>query len=280
MIFNIIHRVVRHKFMKYGAKSSFIKMDNCLVHYLDSGENDRQETVFLIHGLGTSTSTWVHTFPHLAKSYRTIAIDLPGFGLSEIHNGKSVMTIDDYTEILAAFIRKLLPEQFTIVGHSLGGWLAMRCAKQFPKRVRHLVLVNTAGIYYAGMEKHRELFEIRNHGDVRQLIDLLWLKHPWYLRPSIGSIYRELRKRKVPEFVQTVTMDDFFNADLLHLRLPVRILWGRQDRLTSTETIDIVRKAIDDVKVEFIDGCGHVPQLEKPRAFNSALLKMLNEREH
>lgn len=67
MIFNLLHKLLRYRFIQHGSKSSFVEMDNCLLHFLDSGKNDYQETVLLIHGLGTSTSAWIHAIPFYIK---------------------------------------------------------------------------------------------------------------------------------------------------------------------------------------------------------------------
>lgn len=67
MIFNLLHKFLRYKFIRHGAKSSYVEMDNCLIHYLDPGNSDHQETVLLIHGLGTSTSTWTYAIPFYIK---------------------------------------------------------------------------------------------------------------------------------------------------------------------------------------------------------------------
>lgn len=245
------------------------------LHVLTTRPDSPHATLLFIHGLGTSSNTWVHILPALARTYRMHAVDLPGFGMSTLKHGKRFFTLQEHTNILLEYINGHVTGKFTIIGHSLGGWLAARCALSFPSRVAQLVLVNTAGVYYEGMERQRDIFLIESRHDTRKLIDLMWYRYPWYARASIGWVFRELRRRHVTDLVLSVTHDDFLNTRLRELAMPVTILWGREDRLVSPEVPVILQREVGNVTLQYIEECGHVPQLEQPTEFLRLLQAVL-----
>ncbi len=240
-------------------------MKQCSLHVLTSEPQDANTTLLLIHGLGTSSSTWIHILPTLARQHRVHAIDLPGFGMSEIKETKTFLTLQEHTDVLVDYVDQHVRGSFTMIGHSLGGWLAMRLRLLYPTRIRHLVLMNTAGVYYPGMERQRDVYQIDSRHDTRRLIDLMWHRYPWYARASIGWIYRELRRRHVTDFVLSVSREDFLNNRLHELSMPVTIIWGREDRLVSPEVPVILQRELRNSILYYIEECGHVPQLEKPK---------------
>jgi len=277
MIFGLLHRAVRRRLVRRGANISTKEMKHCSLQVLTSNPGNARSTLLLIHGLGTSSSTWLHILPTLARTHRVHAVDLPGFGMSELKGGKPYLTLQEQTDALAEYVKQNIPEQFSIIGHSLGGWLGMRLALMFEERVPHLLLINTAGVHYPGMERQRDIFQIENRHDVRRLIDLMWHRYPWYVRPSMGWIHRELRRRRVAEIVRSITLKDFVNSQLNKLSMPVTILWGREDRLVSPEVALILQRELKKPSLHYIEECGHVPQLEKPRECLQLLQRSLAE---
>src|SRR5688572_3851361 len=110
------------------------------VRYADSGSG---EPVLLVHGLGGSIESWSNNVDRLAKSMRVIAVDLPGFGLSD--KPKMNYTIRFYREFVIQFLKQLQLGQVSIVGSSLGGQVAAEVAISRPSLVKKLVLTSPAG---------------------------------------------------------------------------------------------------------------------------------------
>jgi pimeloyl-ACP methyl ester carboxylesterase len=136
------------------------------------------------------------------------------------------------------------------------------------------VLIDTAGVYYPGVEYLRDLFTLLSVSDTRRLLNALWYRYPWYFKPFAGSIYRELGARRMNELVASIEPSDFLAEELSHLTMPVSIIWGKQDDVISLKSVDVLQKFIPRSTVHLIDQCGHVPQLECPEKLAGIMNKV------
>jgi pimeloyl-ACP methyl ester carboxylesterase len=217
----------------------------------------------------------VKVLPYVKDSHRIVALDLPGFGFSAANPERGYNTLSEHVEALSELIANETKTPITLVGQSFGGWICARYAARNPDRIKHLVLVNTAGIYYPGVENLRDLFMLNSVNDTRRLLSSLWFRYPWYFKPFAGSIYRELGTRKMNELVASVEGKDFLVEELSRLMMPVSIVWGKQDTAISSKSVDVLKGLIPHSTVHFIDQCGHVPQLERPKELAEILNRVL-----
>jgi abhydrolase domain-containing protein 6 len=275
MLLRLLHRSVRRQFRTLGFESKTLTSSVGSLHYLVREHADAQGTIVLVHGLGTSSSTWVRMLPHLKASRRIIAVDLPGFGFSTANSASGFCTINEQVEAITELIAAESQTPVLLVGQSLGGWLCCRYAARYPDRVKNLVLIDTAGVNYPGVEKLRDLFTLTSVSDARRLLNELWYHYPWYFKPFAGSIYRELASRKMNELVSSIEAKDFLGDELSGLMMPVTIIWGKQDGVISLKSLDVLQKFIPHSKVFLIDQCGHVPQLERPEELAALLREVL-----
>ncbi|MBI3005625.1 MAG: alpha/beta hydrolase [Ignavibacteriales bacterium] len=274
MLIDLLHRFVQQQYSRAGISSRFLHTAESTIHYYENSA-DASRTLVLLHGLGTSSSTWVKILPHLAKTFRVIALDLPGFGFSTLKNGKDHLRFCEVSDVLARIIPEITKTSFAILGHSLGGWLAADFAIRSPGLVHKLVLINPAGINYPGIEEQRRLFEITTLRSLYALLDRLWLKYPWYFKPFGPAIRYDLKKRKVAEFVRSIQEKDFLNGRLSSLKKPAHLVWGRNDGVISPETVQIMQEKMPGLTTNFIERCGHVPQLERPGELRRILDEVL-----
>lgn len=250
------------------------------LHYLLRDHPEPAQTLVLVHGLGTSSSTWLKVLPLLRGKYRIVAVDLPGFGFSTVSGADGFCSLQEHVEALTKVLEAVAPERCILLGHSFGGWVSALYASKNPERIAHLVLADTAGVYYRGVEKLRDLFTLNSVGDTRRLLNSLWYRYPWYFKPFAGSIYRELRKRRMNELVDSIDTTGFLVEEFARLTMPVSIIWGRKDSVISPESVGVLTKFIPHAQVAFIDRCGHVPQLEVPDQFVNVLESMLRDKSH
>lgn len=262
MFIPFLHTVVRRQFLRQGVQSKRLPLRHGVLHYYEASPSQPESTLILIHGLGTSASTWVNILPALGKRYRVLAPDLPGFGLSSPFGGTP--TLDDYSGSLASFLDAVAPESLALLGHSMGGWITMKYALSHRTRIGHLILMNTAGVYYNGVDELRELFSLHSARDTRRLLDRIWVKYPWYFRPFTPFIYADLVRRRVPDIVCNVGEGDFMNADLPRLTMRVSVIWGGKEELIGRETLKILEERLPARKLYVIPESGHVPQLQTP----------------
>ncbi len=274
MFIPFLHSVIRRQILRQGLKSRQVLLDGRLFHYYEHSPESPLGILVLVHGLGTSASTWVNIFPHLGR-YHLFAPDLPGFGLSPSLN--DVPTIDRFVQYLEDFVDAAVAGPFTLLGHSMGGWITMKYALAHRERINNLLLVNTAGIYYQGVDKQRDAFILRSAKDTRALLDLIWVRYPWYFRPFTPFVFEDLVKRKVPEIVSSIRESDFVNADLGRMTMPVSVIWGLGDKLISSEALRILEEKLPARRIYTIRESGHVPQLQTPAELVAILHKALYE---
>ena len=249
-------------------------------------------SVVLIHGMAGSLTTWDPVFAELARSCDVIAIDLPGHGTSSRLRG-------DYSlGSLAASVRDVLDaldvKTATIVGHSLGGGIAMQFMYQFPERCERLVLVSSGGL---GREVTALLRALAVPGAGLALAGAARLQHQRQVAAA-GRLVRPLARRvwnDLPYMVrQMATLDDpetrsaflatikavievggqGINAtDRLHLAtgLPMLIVWGEDDRIIPSSHGSAAAALVPDCRFELVPGAGHYPHEDDPGLFARVL---------
>src|SRR5947209_1312731 len=138
--------VVRAGMLLAGAREGTCDVNGFPIHYYCAGRSG--PPIILIHGLGGSAEGWVSLLPRLSKKSLVYALDLPGFGQTPL--APEGMNIGTHALYLERFINALGYPRVTLVGNSLGGWIATRFAVEHPQRVKHLYLLNSAGLRHEG----------------------------------------------------------------------------------------------------------------------------------
>ncbi len=123
------------------------------LHYLDTGSGER--TFVLVHGMGGRWQHWLETIPSLAEHARVLAIDLPGFGQSE--PPAAAVSLDGFADATAELIGDLGIERVVLVGHSMGGPIALRFASRHPNLAEAIVLVGGAVFQFSALLGLREI---------------------------------------------------------------------------------------------------------------------------
>jgi pimeloyl-ACP methyl ester carboxylesterase len=248
--------------------------------------------VVLIHGMAGSLDTWDPVFAELAESCDVIAIDLPGHGAS------SRFRADYSLGSLAAAVRDVLDDlgvkSATIVGHSLGGGIAMQFMYQFPERCERLVLVSSGGL---GQEVTPMLRALTVPGAGLALAGAARLQHSprvaavgRALRPFAGRVWNDLpyMLRQMATLDDPETRASFLGTiqavidvrgqrvsaiDRLHLAsgLPTMIVWGERDRMIPISHGRDAAALIPNCEFYPIPGAGHYPHEDDPRQFAQLL---------
>lgn len=265
MLIDILHRLIRLKLKQMGFQSRCFELTTSRLHYYEYRHRNPKCTVVLLHGLGTSSGTWVHVAPFFIKEHNVIAIDLPGFGFSELKGGRTFFKIAEHCHAIENLVDHLALESFVLIGHSFGGWIAAQYASAHPQRIEQLILINTAGVYYRRIEELRRTFTINSVTELRHLLSLMWYRYPWHFKLFTRAILNDMINRKVNEIVASIEPRDLLTEEFTRLNMPVSIIWGNEDRLIPQETVHAMCKMILHVHIHFLAQCGHVPQLERPR---------------
>jgi pimeloyl-ACP methyl ester carboxylesterase len=266
------------------------------VSFLEAGHGD---LLLLVHGMAGKAENWNEVIEPLALTHRVIAPDFPGHGHSAPGAG-------DYSlGSLASGLRDLMlalgHERATLVGHSLGGGVAMQFVYQFPEMVERLVLVSSGGlgpdvspILRAAALPGADLFITATAGVGRAVGTPIGRGlQALGLRPSpdiaeVASGYASLadgeRRRAFLATLRSVVGTDGQRVaalDRLYLAaaLPVLILWGSRDPIIPVSHAKAAHEALPQSRLEILDGVGHMPQIERPAAFVAAIQRFLEETE-
>ena len=242
-----------------GATSNFISVAGYRVHYYVLGPPDGPPVV-LVHGLGGRSEDWQNLAPYLTKAgYRVYLPDLPGYGQSERPANFSY-SVPDESAIVVSFLDALSLRQVDLGGWSMGGWIVQRVAGDHPDRVRRLMLFDSAGIYEAPTWDTR-LFTPVTAAELDQL-DILLMPHPPKVPGFVAQDILRVSQRNawvIHRALNSMLQGHDTTDDLLpHLKMPVLIVWGSEDRLTPLRHGEKIHQLVPQSQLDVIQGCGHL----------------------
>ncbi|HEV7889986.1 MAG TPA: alpha/beta fold hydrolase [Pyrinomonadaceae bacterium] len=250
------------------------------IKYVDVGTGP---VVVLLHGLGGNSLNWAFNFAALSAKYRVIAPDQIGFGRSD----KPLINyrVQTYADFLDKFLEGLNVERASLVGNSMGGWVAALYALKYPKRVERVVLVDAAG-FAPPKEFDLSALSGLNPSTREQTRYLLNLVFSNPMLKSDANVDLTLAARiaagdgyTIQSLVESIYRnEDMLDGKLAGIKQPVLILWGREDGLTPlAREGEKFKKEMPSAQFVVFDSCGHVPQVEKAAEFNAAVLKFLSQ---
>ncbi|MEC3979319.1 alpha/beta fold hydrolase [Amycolatopsis sp. H20-H5] len=257
--------------------------------------------VLFIHGIGDDSSTWLSVLSALADEFTVIAPDLLGHGGSD--KPRADYSVAAYACAMRDLLATLDVERVSVVGHSLGGGVAMQFAYQFPQLCERLVLVSSGGV---GPEVH-PLLRLATAPGTDLILPLLGAlpvrtllrRFERLLRPvdgfGIGSDFdyvvgkyvrlaesttRQAFLRTLRSVVdwrgQVVTMLD---RGYLTEGMPTMLVWGTRDRVVPSPHAQIAYEALPSSRLEIFEGAGHFPHHSAPERFLAILREFLSETE-
>lgn len=216
--------------------------------------------VLFLHGTGGNGKTWYHQIRRLAESCTTIAVDLPGYGESELPGW--LQSVDDYVPFLLEWMDQAGWGPCVVVGNSMGGRLALRLALDHPERVSGLVLVNSAGLV---LPEH----PIASPATMtpREFVEAIFFRPSPAVRPPAGTPPWQATMDRL----NAGPRQEDIGARLGELRVPTLIVWGEHDRLIPRAHAEAFHAGIAGAELVWVPRAGHVPMLERPSPVNEAL---------
>jgi pyruvate dehydrogenase E2 component (dihydrolipoamide acetyltransferase) len=244
-----------------GTAAETVSAGGRSLRYVRYGEGD--ETVVLLHGFGGDLLTWLFVAEPLARGRVVYALDLPGHGGSSKDVGDA--TLETFAAALGDFLDALGVEHAHLVGHSLGGAIAVTYASAHPERVRSLVLVASAGF---GEEIDGDFLEglvsAQSRRELKPYLERLFADPAVVTRQLVDEVLRYKRLDGVTEALRKVG-DTVFPAGRQAVRVrvpdatPTLIVWGDGDRIVPARH---AATAPTHARVEILEGQGHSPHLE------------------
>ncbi len=257
--------------------------------YLDSGTGP---AVLFIHGLLGSHQSWAHLVDALHTGHRVIAPDLFGHGASAKPRGD--YSLGAHAATLRDLLDRLGVERVTLVGHSLGGGVAMQFCYLFPDRVQRLVLVSSGGLGRSVSPLLRSA-TLPGAEWVLPLVASSWVRRQaeavgrtvsrlgWRAGPDLQEGWRgfaglhDVEARRaflatvrsvIDPGGQTVTAHDHLP---MAVQIPTLVVWGTRDRMIPAWHATAAAQAIAGSRVELFEGAGHFPHLDEPDRFAALL---------
>lgn len=238
-----------------------VMVNGALSHYEMVGEG---EPLVLIHGLSASTWWWKYNVADLATQYRLYLVDLPGFGMM---GRRHRFSLSKAAHWLDAWLEAVGLDTFSLVGHSMGGYISMMLATMRPDRIKYLVLVDSIGVPFE-----------RRAADLVPPALLAFSR----TRPSFWPIlaYDSLRAGPLAIWRTACEIADLDACAVAALiTTPTLLIWGKQDGLVPFSLGMRLWQCIPGSRLLAIDHANHVSMFDQPQKFNAALLAFLSGEE-
>jgi pimeloyl-ACP methyl ester carboxylesterase len=262
------------------------------VNYVEMGP-ESGKALLLVHGLSGSWQNWLENIPYFSRDHRVIALDLPGFGDSPMPDWE--VSVEAYGRFVLDFCDALGVHRCTVVGNSMGGFIAAETAMQEPGRFEKLALVSAAGISHARMR--RQPAEVAARMGIATAPLTLRLVDRGMRRPGLrhalfaGLFYAPNRLRRellwecfhhgngrpgVLPAVRGLMGYDILDR-LEDVEVPTLIVWGRNDHIVPANDAVGYGRRLRNSRTVIFDKTGHLPMAERPVRFNRVLETFLAE---
>lgn len=251
-----------------------MKVGSLDIRYYTGGHG---HPLVIVHGGGDGARSWRQNMDELAKHYTIYVPDLPGFGRSQPDGERSipelVTFIDDFTKRLGL-------KKFHLVGHSIGGGIALHYSLQFPGKISKLVLANSmylgediapwvrilsssAMIKTVGLAAHKLL------EGIKFLLNLVYA--PLHFLNPLPRVKLNFGNLMTTLAEQTVLLQNQFPGMLM----PVLLVWGENDAIVPVSNAYTAQQLMPDWQLHIFKGCGHSVYRQKASAFSQLIIKFL-----
>ena len=272
-----------------GIKS-FVFNKDVKIRYQEFGEGD---TIIFLHGFGGSSYSWRYIYKSFAKNYKTILIDLKGFGLSDKPNDDKY-SVSDQADIINSFIRAKKLNKIILVGHSFGGAVVLMTyfKSKMKDEINKLILIDSGG-YNQDIPWYISTLKIPllNNLALSIMPSRFWVNvvlkmcfyddskiteemietYASYLRsPGAHLALIKTTGQLIPDNIDEITNN--FNK----INIPVLLVWGKEDKIIPLDIGYKMNKNIPNSKLIIITECGHNSPEEKPLLVIDEISTFLN----
>jgi abhydrolase domain-containing protein 6 len=265
----------------HASQEKSVTVFGAKINYIEAGDPANPK-VILLHGLGGSILNWATNTAQIAQSHHVIALDQVGFGKSDKPALK--YRVGTYADFLDKFMAELKIEKASLVGNSMGGWVAGLMAIKYPNRVEKIVLADAAGIMPANISE-AQIHQLNNstRDEIRANMKLIFANPMLQNNEALVDQFMTARViagdgGTIHSLIESIMRrEDFLNDRLGEIKKPTLIIWGKQDGLLPVGDAYTFNKGIAGSELVIFDPCGHVPQFEKAADFNKKVLEFLGK---
>ncbi len=259
----------------------FIMAGDTALHICDSQEGDK--CVVLLHGYLESLLVWDDFVPHLYKQCRVVTLDLPGHGISEVKG--EIHTMDYLADTVAEAIRSLEIDRCTVVGHSMGGYVALALTERHPDLLNGVVLLSSTP--NADSEEKKEMRR-------REIALIQSGKKDLIARVAPGKGFAADNRRACNDYIEDLTEQVYLTEDdgivavlngmierkdlnemLRKTSVPSLFILGRKDEYITPDIAEKMVSEHPEAKVVWLENSGHTGFIEEPEKTAEAILKFI-----
>jgi len=231
-------------------------MGNYKMHYIDIGKG---KPIVLVHGFSDSTYCWHNNINDLLEAgFRLIIIDQPGMGKSEIPPEPYIFSIENQAKEIIRLTEKLHLKEFSLIGHSMGGGIALYISSFYPQKVMNTIAIDPACfrlprrilLTYPGMTHIASVFAGR-----------------WAVKMALKDVYYNDDK------VDDKLIDEYTRPMVKNkMNIPLLIIWGKQDKWIPVEYGIKLHEKTPNSQLVILNNCGHNSHQECSTRVNSKIM--------
>lgn len=226
-----------------------------------------RRSIVFIHGSGGNGALWAYQSRFFSKRYQVLALDLPGHGLNK---GETLKSVGELADFVLSEIERLGLRLPAVVGHSLGGAIALQLALRAQDKLGALVLVGS-GARLRVLPSLLDSILTDYGGALDAMAGYVFSKET--PQSVVAKAMSETRKVAAQVLYDDLAACDKFDVMQLlgEIRLPVLVVVGRDDFMTPVKYAEYLRANLPNATLKIIDRAGHMVMIEQPDEFNSAL---------
>lgn len=260
----------------------FATINGVPFNYVEIGNPDAMPVVFL-HGFPFSHAMWQQQLDAVGKSYRAVAYDLRGHGLSYVGDGQ--FTIEGHVDDLIALLDHLKILKAVVVGLSMGGYITLRALERNPERFRAVALCDTrseADTNEAKLKRFAAIASVKKDGPAvfaDGFVKAVFAPETISGRPKVVAPIRTTIERTDPLSIAGTLLALAARTDttstLPNIKVPTLILVGEHDPITPPAASQAMHERIPGSELHIVPGAAHMSNIENPEFFNEKLLQFL-----
>ena len=279
--------VMEYERYNAGLEKKSITLDFGEIVYLENDVKSDATLVFL-HGFGGNKDTWNRVVAQWDDKYHVIVIDLPGHGESVLNKTLGYTTTDQ-AQKLDTFLKAKKLKNFSLVGHSMGGAIALRYLEYHENNVKTLILIGAMGMVQTKSDgvklveqsDKNPLYDVCTKERLETLLDYSLYKPPYIQHLIKGALLsqkcarRDLEKVMYEDLYKDVDLSDVAKM----IQIPTLILWGDKDRMMHIDNATLFHDTIQGSQLVILKEIGHVPLLEDPKQTADVIDRFMKQME-